>query len=63
MKGPTIGQRAYLLREVRNTCECCNMRQYAGAIFREIKIEGTQIADADADAAISEAVDDRNLLI
>lgn len=63
LRRPTLRQRAYLLNQVKSTCDCCNMSRYTNKIYQTMLAHGSSLKEVDAEALVKEAMDQNNLLI
>jgi hypothetical protein len=66
MKAPTILQRAYVLRAVRNGCDCCgnpHTRRLAGAVHQSILARAAKLTDEEATEVVASARNIDNQLI
>lgn len=63
-KRPHRRQRAAVLKQVMETCQCCGVApRYIGRMQNSLLVSASAISDVDASALINEARDDRNLLL
>lgn len=65
IRKPTIRQRAALLKQLRENCECCGdlARTRVAAMYRYTLARGAMLTDTEAAAVVEESRDDGNLLI
>lgn len=63
LRGPSVRQKAALLKTVKDHCDCCTNGRHTNAIYRSMLARGSILSDADAAALVEEGSDDSNLLI